>query len=415
MTPATLSDICDLITEQVDPSSVDPSCAYLGLEHLAPGRLAPIGFGTASDVTSHKFLFQQDDVLYGKLRPYLDKAVLASSTGVSTTELLVLRAKPGVDPRFLACLVHAPDFIDHAMSGVTGAQHPRTSWSHIATCPIPSFDELEQKAIARVLWRVHDVIRACDAGEETAGSLKLAAMREIFSRGLRGESQQETEIGPIPSSWKLVRFKDVREWLQYGTSSRCTLDPVGSPVLRIPNIESGWVNNSQLKYCVLSEAETAKYRLESGDLIFIRTNGVLERLGCCAVYAGDPEGALFASYLIRARPRHHLVPKFAAYFFGSERGTSLVAASATPAADGKYNLNTGTIDALPLPLPPTREEQEEIVEALDILDRRIELHRRKKAILGDLFKALLHKLLTGEISVEDLDLSALPTPEEALA
>ena len=91
----------------------------------------------------------------------------------------------------------------------------------------------------------------------------------------------------------------------------------------------------------------------------------------------------------------------------AQRGTSLVAGRATPAADGKYNLNTGTIDSLPLPMPPTLEEQRDIVAVLDAIDRKIDLHQRKCAVLDDLFKSLLHKLMTGEIAVDELDLSAL--------
>lgn len=156
--------------------------------------------------------------------------------------------------------------------------------------------------------------------------------------------------------------------------------------------------------------------LQQGDLIFIRTNGVIERLGACAVFAGQPAGALFASYLIRATvDRERLDPYFAAHFFASETGTSIVAGRATLAADGKYNLNTGTIDSLPLPLPPTLDEQREIVAVLDAIDRKIDLHQRKRAVLDDLFRALLHKLMTGEIRVTDLDLSALSPPPEAVA
>lgn len=275
-------------------------------------------------------------------------------------------------------------------------------------------DPSTQSQIANVL----DFIERSGELERRAklltASLKQAVMGDLFSKGLRGEPQRESELGPIPASWTLARFSETREWLQYGTSTRCTSKPVGRPVLRIPNIKSGGVDATDLKYCDLPEHETGKYQLEHGDLLFIRTNGVIDRLGSCAVYTGQPAGALFASYLIRARPLPNLVPKFAAYFFGSERGTSLVAGSATPAADGKYNLNTGTIDALSLPLPPTREEQQEIVDVIDALERKIDLHHRRGVVLDDLYKAVLHKLMTGEVSVEDFDLSALPAPEEAL-
>ncbi len=408
-----LSELCNLISVQCDPGDV-PDATYLGLEHLASGRLRQIAAGSAADVKSHKFAFQTNDVLYGKLRPYLDKAVLAGDDGVCTTELLVLRAKPEIDPRYLACVVHAPEFIEHAMSGVTGAHHPRTSWQHIAEFEAPKFDRQEQSAVAGLLWEVQELLVVCESATEHAQELKQAAMRELFTRGLRGEAQKDTEIGLVPEGWNVGSFADVREWLQYGTSVHCSLQKKSYPVLRIPNVEPGKVNDAELKYCDLSDAEAGKYLLQNGDLLFIRTNGVLDRLGSCAVYDGQPEKALFASYLIRARLKPDIDPRFVAYFYASSLGTSLVAGRATPAADGKYNLNTGTIDSLPLPLPATLDEQCEIVAILDALDRKIALHRQKRTVLEELFQSLLHKLMTGEIRVGDLDLSALaPRPAAA--
>ncbi len=274
--------------------------------------------------------------------------------------------------------------------------------------PLPSLPE--QRAIAVALNLCLDAIDAHDAACMSATRVKVAATSELFSRGVRGESQQETEIGPIPETWDLVGFSAVREFLQYGTSVRCTYGGGQYPVLRIPNIETGRIKATDLKYCDITPAEAARYELRDGDLLFIRTNGVIERLGTCAVYAGDPAKALFASYLIRARLKDGADPRFVAQYLGSRRGTSVIAERATPAADGKFNLNTSIIDSLPLPLPPTLDEQREIAGILDTLDRKIDLHKRKRALLEELFKSLLQKLMSGEIRVADLDLSALPQP-----
>jgi restriction endonuclease S subunit len=272
------------------------------------------------------------------------------------------------------------------------------------TIPIPP--PREQFEIAAVMRQVENALRGQTDLLSNVENLKRGAMRELFKRGLRNEAQKETEIGLVPESWDVVKFASVRQWLQYGTSVRCSVEKAAFPVLRIPNIEPGRVNANDLKHCSMTEKEAQNYRLEEGDLIFIRTNGVLDRLGSCAVYAGNPERALFASYLIRARlDLDKVIPRFAAFFFGSECGTGLVAGRATPAADGKYNLNTGTIDSLPLPLPPALDEQREIVAILDAIDRKVDLHKRKRVLLEGLFKVLLHKLMTGEIPVGDLDLS----------
>lgn len=286
---------------------------------------------------------------------------------------------------------------------------PNLSRNRLAALDIPQPPAAEQRDIARALAKVREAIAIHGKATATAQELKRAAMRELFTRGLRGEAQKETEIGLVPESWDVVTFERVREWLQYGTSVHCTLQKRRYPVLRIPNVEPGHVNASDLKYCDLSDREADKYVLQDGDLLFIRTNGVLERLGSCAVYAGQPEKTLFASYLIRARLKPGFNPRYVAYFYASQLGTSLVAGRATPAADGKYNLNTGTIDSLPLPLPAMLDEQNEIVAILDALDRKIALHRQKRAVLEELFQSLLHKLMTGALRVADLDLSALST------
>ena len=284
---------------------------------------------------------------------------------------------------------------------------PNLSRNRLAALDVPHPSLDEQRAIANSLAELRRATKVHDKVNKTVVELKASAMCELFTRGLRGEPQKETEIGLMPESWDITQFASVREWLQYGTSTHCTIEPKAYPVLRIPNVGVGCVDASDLKYCDMAQQEADKYRLQDGDLLFIRTNGVLERLGSCTVYAGDPERALFASYLIRARLKQGIDPRYVAYFYGSELGTSLIAGRATPAADGKYNLNTGTIDSLPFPLPPTAEEQREIVAILDAIDRKIELHRKKRAVLEELFKALLHKLMTGEIRVTDLDLSAL--------
>ena len=329
--------------------------------------------------------------------------------GADGTQLL--RPKPGIDPLFF---FYACREIDLPARGYN--RHFTILKEKELSYPM---DDEEQKAIAAVLRQTESALAQQSALLEALHELKRVAMTCLFTRGLRGEAQKETEIGLVPESWEVVSFSAVREWLQYGTSVHCSTQKQRYLVLRIPNVEPGQVNANDLKYCDLSDDEASKYLLQSGDLLFIRTNGVLERLGSCAVYDGQPEKSLFASYLIRARLKPSVEPRFVAYFYASHIGTSQIAGRATPASDGKYNLNTGTIDSLPLPLPPTLAEQREIIAILDALDRKIALHRQKRTVLTELFQSLLHKLMTGEIHVTDLNLSALPTAEgqaaEALA
>jgi type I restriction enzyme S subunit len=263
----------------------------------------------------------------------------------------------------------------------------------------------EQRAIARVLHFLDQAVAVQAEIVDTAKTLRRRVMADVFSKGIRGEQTRESEIGDVPASWDVVEFRAVRDDLRYGTSTRCTLVPATYPVLRIPNILSARIDPTELKYCDMGVEEAERYTMTNGDLIFIRTNGVIERLGLCAVYRGTPEKALFASYLIRARLLPGVDPDFVAYFFGSDIGISLISSRATPAADGKYNLNTGIIDSLLVPIP-SLDEQREISSVIRVCDQKIELHRQKLAAMQELFRRLLRGLMTGEVDIDQLAIPA---------
>ena len=315
--------------------------------------------------------------------------------------------RPGLlsDPWFLYfALLHTKPILESRATGSTFASVNKTTLNDLE---ISFFCKEEQAEIGVFLRSLVCQIEQEDEALHVSQALKRAAMQTLFTRGLRGEAQKETEIGLVPEGWEVVSFGSVRDRLQYGTSTKCSYEPSAYPVLRIPNVEPQRINPTDLKYCSLSDSEATRFRLETGDLIFIRTNGGLDRLGSCAVYSGEPANALFASYLIRARLKQdYIIPDFASYFFSSDFGTGIIAGRATPASDGKYNLNTAAIDSLPVPVPAL-DEQCEVAAILAAIDRKIDLHRRKRAVLEELFRALLHKLMTGEVRVGDLDFSKL--------
>lgn len=408
-----LSDLCDFIGIQVDPAS-RADTLYVGLEHVASGRFTRIGEGKAGDVQSSKYLFQPGDILYGKLRPYLDKAVLVKDAGICTTELLVLRPKEGIDPRFLIGVVHAPSFVEHAVSGTTGVQHPRTSWAHISAFELPAFDKDEQAKIAKVLWEIHDTLIANDAAINTGIELKHTAMQALFTWGLRGETQKETELGLIPESWDVVSLgslgrvgngstpkKSVREYWDGGDFPWLTSGKVYD---RDITQAEQFVTTTALHECHLPIVEPGA--------ILIAITGQGKTLGHCAVLRVQATINQHIAYVAtdesKAEPsfvRGYLETKYD-YFrqVGAGGGST------------KGALTCAFLRDMPIPLPASLEEQREIVAVLDAIDRKIDLHRRKRAVLDELFKTLLNKLMTGEIRVADLDLDTLtpkPTAEVA--
>jgi type I restriction enzyme S subunit len=412
MKDVSLSNLCDLAATQVDPAD-NTSLPYVGLEHVTPGRFAVSAWGKASDVSSSKFLFKRDDILYGKLRPYLDKAVIAQGDGLCTTEFLVLRPKVGVDARFLAAVVHSQQFIEHAMAGVTGAHHPRTSWSHLREFAIPEFDPPTQTKIGAIAATAQEAITACEITLDSTSALKRAAMREVFTRGLRGREQKETEIGLIPASWNVVALG--------------TLGPIGNgstPKRSVREYWDGgtypWLTSAKVydREIVAADQFVTETALSECHLPKVRPGSVLmaitgqgKTLGHCAVLKCEATINQHIAYMAVspevADPsyvRGYLETK---YDFLRQVGSG--------GGSTKGALTCAFLKTLPIPLPPgpDLDEQREIVAILDAIDQKIDLHKTKKAVLEEMFRAMLRELMTGEICLTDFDLSALDAPAAA--
>lgn len=136
--------------------------------------------------------------------------------------------------------------------------------------------------------------------------------------------------------------------------------------------------------------------------ILIAITGQGKTLGHCAVLNIEATINQHLAYiqvdLIKA------IPSFVRGYLETQYEYLRQVASAGGSTKG--TLTCAFLSSLAIPLPDM-EEQQEIVDILDVIDRKIDLHRRKKALLEELFKSLLHKLMTGEIRVDELDLSAL--------
>src|SRR5687767_4393994 len=101
-----LNELCNSVNDQCDPAQSGTN-VYVGLEHIDSGAFQLRRYGTPTDVRSSKTRFQKGDILYGKLRPYLDKAVLADRDGICSTDTLVFRPALDVCPAYILGLIHS--------------------------------------------------------------------------------------------------------------------------------------------------------------------------------------------------------------------------------------------------------------------------------------------------------------------
>jgi len=177
-----LGDVCNQRNEVVKPSS-NGKYKFVGLEHVDSGETRLHKYELDVGIKSSKFRFYAGDILYGKLRPYLDKAVLVDFDGICSTDLLVLTPKDEkkVLAEFLIYVIHSHNFIQYAIATTSGTNHPRTSWKAISkfTFGLPPFTE--QQKIAEILSTVDKKLELERKRKEKLERIKKGLMNDLLT------------------------------------------------------------------------------------------------------------------------------------------------------------------------------------------------------------------------------------------
>lgn len=426
-----LGDVIQPSRLKVDPASV-PDMPYIGLEHVEAHTTRLLGRGTAADVKSAKSVFKAGDVLYGKLRPYLNKVVRPDFDGVCSTDFLVFGESERLERSYLAHYLNQLWVADRAHHLSAGVELPRVDWGSLSTIPIayPRSKELQGAILTgieastakgrsaaehltsarRTIERFRQaVLAAACSGRLTADwraanpetpSVEHALAALLATKRRRPTSEQPVDISmpELPDSYIVAPLGDAATILEYGTSQRADASAEsGVPVLRMGNIQEGQLDLRDLKYCS-PDAEIERLLLEDGDLLFNRTNSP-ELVGKTAVFH-ETVPMSFASYLIRVRFAPAVVlPDFVNYWINSAWGRVWARQVKTDGVS-QSNINGTKLSLMPLPLPPIDEQKvivertsqllvtaDRLTQAIETATRKVE--RSSQAVLAKAFRGEL--------------------------
>ena len=198
-----LGAIVTTITDKYDPTKdTKTDLPYIGLEHIQRGA-GIIGFGSVVDVKSLKSVFRAGDILYGKLRPYLDKHGITTFDGVCSTDILVYRALTEYTAKYVNYLFSTKAFIEYAVENSKGINLPRTSAAAISSFVVQVPTEKEQAEIVRILdslfAKEQQAKKVAEAVLEKIDLLK----KSILARAFRGELG--TNDPAEPSAIELIK------------------------------------------------------------------------------------------------------------------------------------------------------------------------------------------------------------------
>jgi type I restriction enzyme, S subunit len=402
-----LSDVCFLRRETVHPSFV-PELPYVGLEHIRSGNSILSNWGHPSQIKSNKNKFYSSDILYGKLRPYLDKSVIAPFSGICSTDILVLVADQyRTTPDFLSSLLHTKMFLRHAISTTSGTNHPRTSWKSLQRFefflpPLP-----EQRAIAHVLSTVRKSIEASERVIAAARELKRSLMKYLFTYGTVAVDQakqvklKETEIGEVPEEWEVHKIGDISSDIRSGATPRGGRNVYlnhGIPLIRSQNV---LMNKLVLDDVAFIPEETNKTmsrsQVKTGDVLLNITGASLGRV---TYVPRQINRANVNQHVCRIRlTGKFAIGEYVSYYLSSEQGQKNI--WGMQYGTTRQGLNFGQVRSIPIPIPSILE-QNDIANILIRVDEKIEKEEYSIKMLKILFDSFLHYLMTGKVRVRDV-------------
>ena len=265
----------------------------------------------------------------------------------------------------------------------------------------------EQKRIAAVLALLQRAVEQQERLLTLVAELKQTLLHHLFTHGLHGESQKQTDLGPIPRSWEIKRLASLFD-IKHGYAFEGEFfAPNGRYVLLTPGhfFEQGGFRDQKDKTKYFVGDFPHGYILSKGDLLVAMTEQKAGLLGSAIIV---PESDKFLHNqrlgLIQNLDEKQLKKHFLFYFFNTAAVRKQI--FLTSSGSKVRHTSPGKIRELNIALP-SPSEQQEIIDVLQTIDAKLEITDRKLAALTSLFRTLLHQLMTAQIRVADVDIESL--------
>lgn len=169
-----------LVQKKIKSKAPHDKSVYIGLEHLRPGSFTTDIVGSSDEAIADCFVFQKDDLLYSKLRPYLDKAIIAECEGVCTTELIVYDTNQRALKEYILNIFHSRNFLNYIIDKGFGTKMPRVSHEIVAAYSfyLPTIEE--QEKILLKIKKINNLQKRVDSNIFITNQIKQNVINQIF-------------------------------------------------------------------------------------------------------------------------------------------------------------------------------------------------------------------------------------------
>lgn len=328
--------------------------------------------------------FQDGDILFGKLRPYLGNNLLASFDGIAVGDFWIFK-KGLANTRFIYPFLYSKDysFISNISSG---SKMPRSDWGLISSWNfnIPS-SEAEQTLIGDLFANIDKSIYEAEREITRLEKMKQASLQKMFPRP--GETTPEIRFDGFTEPWKLIQLRHICESFKYGLNAPAKKFDGIHKYLRITDIDdtSHQFNQADLT-SPDTEPLTEEYRLHPNDIVFARTGA---SVGKTYLYDEKDGEVFWAGFLIRAHVSNEFDSSFIFYITTTRMYWDYIAISSQ--RSGQPGVNAEQYAEFSFYVP-TLPEQKKIGEYFRNLDAIISAKRKKLEKLQNLKQSCLDKM-----------------------
>jgi type I restriction enzyme S subunit len=359
------------------------------------GRYLP----TESEFEGDGVSFQPNDILFGKLRPYLAKALLATEPGEAVGDFHVFRPSEELLPKFLHYQVLEQKFIDIVDGSTFGSKMPRASWEHVGAMPLPLPPLAEQLSITEFLKKETAKIDALiQEQERLIGLLDEDRSASVANLLLGGRYSKKKAsgiewIGTIPEHWHVARVCNM-------FTESTELGGDGLPVLSVSihdGVSDKELDDDELDRKVTRSEDRGKYkRVRSGDLVYNMMRAWQGGFGSVEV-----DGLVSPAYVV-ARPFCNISTKYVESVLRTSNAIVEMKSRSRGITDFRLRLYWEEFRDVRIPVPPV-SEQVEILKQINSMDARVAGLKAEAtkliALLTERRLALISSAVTGKIDV----------------
>lgn len=442
-----LGDVIDYgAAQKAEPRHIPADAWVLELEDIERDTSRILERRTFSERQSKstKHSFRSGDVLYGKLRPYLNKVVLADTPGFCTTEVVPLRPNEVVDGAFLFWWLKHPEFLKYVNEVSHGVNMPRLGTEAGRAAPFVLAPLNEQR---RIVARIEELTARSKSAREALQAIPplLEKFRQsVLAAAFRGDltaewRRQNPDVEPAEVLLERIRVERRRRWEESGARGKY-VEPEPVDATGLPALPRGWCW-ARLDDCGRMMRGKSRHRprndsrlFEGGQIPFIQTGdvansrgGVVQSAGqfynefglsqsrlfsagtvCITIAANIAESAIlgidacFPDSVVGLIPASFVTPHYLEFFIRSVRQRLADFAPAT----AQKNLNNQLLGQVPVPIPPLGEMHEIVVllqVALDQADGQSGLLRDLSSLIAALDSSVLARAFRGELVPQDPD------------